>query len=196
MSNTCKDKEHGKRLPPEKDFQNTQQLHFFVEPFTNLVTHHFNNVCPEHKSLGLILSTDQVSNRAYISGLESAHTMNMSKTKKANIKGAYIIRIDDAPIFTKTEAESALKTLQTNQVSKFSIVLAPEQQIDHRKIQSLLKDYNFFAKKHFDKATVLDEYQQNENTDNIEFNADINHLQSHYSPSPIDLSEHDVTLTT
>lgn len=55
-------KEDGKRILPENDFQSTDQLHFFVEPFVILVTHHFNNVCPEHKSLDFTLCTDQLSN--------------------------------------------------------------------------------------------------------------------------------------
>lgn len=127
MSNTCKEKNIVKDSHPKRIFKIHNSFIFFVEPFTNLVTHHFNNVYPDHKSLGLTLSTDQGSNQAYKSELEAAHTKSMSKTIKVSIKGAYVSRIDNAPIFTKTEAKSALKALRENQVSTFSIVLAPKQ---------------------------------------------------------------------
>ena len=189
-------KEDDNPIPPEKDFQNTADLHFFVEPFSILDIHHFKNICPDHPTLGFTLSTDIISNRAYISDLESPFIESLSKTSRSKVKGAYIIRIDDSPIFTKEQAESAFHQLRQQNVSYFDLVLAPEQRIDHRKLRTLLKDYNFFAKNQFDNTTSDEPDKSTQTDDQSDSNstAVINHLRPQYSPSPIDLSEHVLTL--
>ena len=41
------------------------------------------------------------------------------------MKGAYVIRIDDRPIFTKEQAESAFYQLRQQNISHFDFALAP-----------------------------------------------------------------------
>lgn len=78
-------KEDGKRLLTETCIQNTEQLLLFFEMLTNLATNCFLNFCPEHSTFGFTVSTDQVSNQAYISKLKSSFKNVLSKNSRIKI---------------------------------------------------------------------------------------------------------------
>ena len=98
-------------------------------PFQNEINESFQVIC-QQQNFGFTLNTDELTNRVYISTIKpNSSAATICKTHRATSRkytGAYITKINNKHIFTKTDAEKQFKLLKQQKHNPITITLAPE----------------------------------------------------------------------
>ena len=131
----------GVPIPAETEDTTIDEFAFFTNPFSNTITKKAKVQC-QNPTLGITVGTDALLNRAYISDIKqnssAARLFSSYKATCNKIRGAYIVKINDSPIFTQEDALTALNTISTSDDKTFSIELAPEKKLDTRLLRKAL----------------------------------------------------------
>lgn len=113
--------------PPE--YSTAEDLDFFTSPFAETHTQNINITCDD-STFGLTIDSDETSNRAFISKISSKRTGSVVKhfkfhnAARKNLKGFYIVAINDRPCFEKDYFIDRLCTLSNNHAINFEITVA------------------------------------------------------------------------
>ena len=139
--------EYGKRLPAEEDEVDIPEFSLFHSPFSKTIKKTLRNKCDD-KTYGINVASDQVNNRAFVHEIfnrSSAHKMFSTQKALKNIIGAYIVSIDNKPIFTAQEATLALRAAKRDNVDQLPIEFAPERRLYARERRKVEEEHNWFT---------------------------------------------------
>ncbi|KAG7373017.1 hypothetical protein IV203_033741 [Nitzschia inconspicua] len=121
---------NGHRFPSEPPNTILDSFTFTDHPFTRTIDTSFKIRC-SHPTFGLLLTTDELFNRAYVQDIHRNSTIakGFSTMKAANNKicGAYITLIIHHPVFTVEEAQSLLALARDSSDRELHITFAPER---------------------------------------------------------------------
>jgi hypothetical protein len=122
--------QNGDPLPADLTELTATSLTFSDSPFIN-ETDEIIPISCNHPLFGLLLTSDALSSRVYISEIsDRSSALRIRSTPTATRRrftGAFITAIDDQPVFTKNDALTILRRLRTSTaLKKFSITLAAE----------------------------------------------------------------------
>ena len=101
----------GAPLPAEPHESSIDAFEFSANPFAHTLTRHMKVRC-KSPTFGLVIHTDEVNNRAFVKdikkGSSASQLFSTHKSTCNKICGAYIIGVNDHPVFTKEDVISAL----------------------------------------------------------------------------------------
>lgn len=83
----------------------------------------------DHPTQGFEGSECHIRKRAYVSGIVPHTSAGRIKNARRKYIGAFVVSINDIPIFTSESAVSALKTVAASDDTSFRIVFAPDRYI-------------------------------------------------------------------
>lgn len=125
------------KLPIEKDFSSVPQFDIGSTPFFHTITRTMTDSC-RHATFGLTIETDELTNRAYISHIRNqssaAKLFSTPKSTNSKLRGSFLVKIDNIPVFTKQEVLEVLRRLRDCKVRSFDLEL-------HRKRSNLPNKY-------------------------------------------------------
>ena len=88
------------------------------------------DVACDDSTFGLTITSDSYNDHGFISAIKSKSTIAKKfRTKKSmnnKLKFAFIIAVNDTPVFTKQEIIDRLTGLSSESAISFSITIAPE----------------------------------------------------------------------
>ena len=115
------------------EYSTAEDFNFFTSSFAETHTHNINITCDD-STFGLKIDSDETSNRAFISQISPKRTGSVvqhfksHKAARKNLKGFYIVAINDRPCFDKDDIIDPLCTLSNDHAINFEITVA----FDHR----------------------------------------------------------------
>ena len=122
-------------------------LSFFTTPFPDTFTKTIkiseDQPTSRPNCFGFIFDTDGLNQRVFVSEIlnkSDASSLLTSKTQRANILGAYIVAINESPIFTCTEAIDKLVSLHQDGASSFTITFGKQKQLTSKEFSQALLD--------------------------------------------------------
>jgi hypothetical protein len=140
--------QQGDPLPADSQESSIDEFHFRLNPFAHTMTKHLQVRC-RNPTFGLTIGADEVNNRAYITdikrGSSASRLFSSHKATTNKIRYAYIVKINDMPIFTKDEAIQCLRKLHDDGIQSFDIEIAPEKRLDSAQLKKALLEYNLFS---------------------------------------------------
>ena len=121
----------------------SSDLDFFSSPFPRTITKKVDisstPITSTRNCFGFVFDTDVLNNRVFVSAVlnrSDATALCKSKNARRTILGAYIVAINDHPIYTQAEAISKLTSLHDDHAVSFEItfgITATFSQKDLRK---------------------------------------------------------------
>jgi hypothetical protein len=122
----------GHPLPPETMHAKMPSEHELVgmsSPFTELVTIDMKIRCND-PSLGMIVGACAARSRAFIVDIKADSSASKIRDWRRKYRGAYLVKVDKQPVFTKTDVERLLNTARDaarhNPDPHVEIILAPD----------------------------------------------------------------------
>ena len=139
--------EEGKRFPDEDAETMAAEFHLFNSPFSHTLPKTLKVQCDD-ATYGLRIADDELRNRAFVQSVKdnsSARKM-FSTMKAANnaIKGAYIVSVDNQPVFTKADVLTALRLLRDANRKTVAFEFAPERRLYARAKAKVLDEHSYF----------------------------------------------------
>jgi hypothetical protein len=124
----------GTPLPATSVEVTADDLHFVDCPFEDVTDKKLTITC-KHPLFGLTLATDELSQRVYISDIAQRSSASLLcsslKATKRKHLGAFIIAINDEPVFHRAEAIQRLELLRTDDTIKtIQLTLASDRRPD------------------------------------------------------------------
>jgi GAG-pre-integrase domain len=86
-------------------------------------------VACEHPTLGFEISECHIRKRGYVSGIIAHTSASRIKNVRRKYIGAFIVSVNDVPIFTAESAIAALQTVASSDAPTFRIVFAPDRYV-------------------------------------------------------------------
>ena len=116
--------------PPDPDEVPPIELDVTSNPFLKLVTETIDIKCDD-PYFGFQVSPCAARYRAYLLGVTAKSSLAALRNVRCQYIGAYIVAINNQPVFMATDVYDALTSLHnaTEQVPLFNITLAPEQYV-------------------------------------------------------------------
>ena len=118
--------------PPE--YSTSEDFDFFNTPFASTKTYKIYITC-EDTTFGLHIEADETSNRAFIDKISTKRSLSVVKHfkthKKAskNLKGYYVVAINDRPCFEKDDVIDRLCALSNDNAVNFELTVAFDQRL-------------------------------------------------------------------
>ena len=151
--------ELGERFPSESQETSVDKFHFRLDPFTVTLNKDLTVSCDD-PTFGLEIARDITNNRAFIADIKDRSSgsklCSSHKATRRKLKGAFIVSIDNKPIFTKDDALSALRELKSKKAPKFSITFAPERYATASQLRKALTEHNILLPDDPDAETTPD----------------------------------------
>ena len=139
--------QQGDPLPAEPSESSIDEFYFTTNPFSHTLTRHMKVKC-KNPTFGITVSTDELTDRAYISDIKRDSSVSkLYSSYKATcnkIRGAYIVKIGDTPVFTQDEAILALRHHFDSNAATVTLELAPERRLDAKHLRRALLEHNIF----------------------------------------------------
>ena len=133
----------------------------------------------------MVLATDKLNQRVYITSIvakKSASKLFATlPTTRSKIQGAFIVKIDRVPIFTKDYVVASFSRLRDQGSVSFSMTFAPERKSSAKHLCTSANEYCLLA-----PATKW--------SDDIP-TSEINTIKSKFAPAEDDMNEHMPTLS-
>ena len=120
--------DHDGSLLPDTFDMSPLNLAISDDPFDQLDALSPAIIC-EHPTLGFDVSECHIRKRAYVSNIFPHTTAGRIKNARRKYIGAFIVSINDQPVFTAESAISALTTVASSDAISFRIVFAPDRYI-------------------------------------------------------------------
>ena len=121
--------ENGSTIPPDTSTKiRENDLCFYILPFQNIVT---KEICLKCDSLtfGFQLKEDELNGHAFLKDItkksSAASMFSNWRSTQNKVHDAFIISIDNQPIFSKQSAIEILESLAKDGVTTFNIQLGP-----------------------------------------------------------------------
>ena len=139
-------------LPPieendDASWISSSDLEIFTTPFPDTFTKTIkiseDQPTSRPNCFGFIFDTDGLNQRVFVSEIlnkSDASSLLTSKTQRANILGAYIVAINESPIFTRKEAIDKLVSLHQDGASSFTITFGKQKQLTSKEFSQALLD--------------------------------------------------------
>ena len=141
----------GQAPPADTHDITTQDLHFYITPFAELL-HRTVKLLPKsnHPLFGFNLVDDELLQRTYIKDIApkspASKIFSTLKSTRRHLRGAYLISINHHPVFTTAQASTALQNIQDEGVYKeIDMIFAPEQKMSIKDVRKAANDYGLFA---------------------------------------------------
>ena len=116
----------GSDIPPDTLDVSPLNLAVSDDPFDQLDSLSPLIVC-EHPTLGSEVSECHIRKRAYVSSIIPNTTASRIKNVRRKYIGAFIVSVNDHPVFTAEAAIAALTTAAASDLPSFRIVFAPDR---------------------------------------------------------------------
>lgn len=182
----------GERLAAEEFEVSVPKFDCRLSRFTKTI-HYDMPVSCRHSTFGLTIATDSDSNRAFISRIHrNSSASKLHSTLKATnnkLRGAYIVKINDKPVFTQAEVDQALRQAFESKLPSVSLEIAPEQRLPARDLHRARAELQLHSldlqdADHVHRITI----------DDIRSIAAIQHADDHMSFTSADVSFESVSL--
>ena len=115
-------------VPAERPTLSPLNLEVTDDPFNRLDTITQLIKC-DHPSLGFEITACHIRKRGYVSGIVASTSAARIRNVRRKYIGAYVVSVDDTPVFTCDSIMAALTTVAASDALSFTIVFAPERYI-------------------------------------------------------------------
>ena len=103
-----------------------------TSPFRDLQTVTITNLC-DHPTFGFVVDECHLRYRAFLKNVEPHTSASAIRNIRHRFIGAYIVQINDYPIFDLQDADSAFDILRRSaDLQSFTVILAPEKYVPVR----------------------------------------------------------------
>lgn len=136
--------QQGEALPAEAEEATISEFDIGSSPFAATVVKEVRVLCKD-KTFGFAIESDEINNRAFVSDIKNkssaAKLYSTHKATKNKIRGAYVVKINGIPIFTKDEALAALKKLRDWNENTFEVEFAPERKMSAKATRTVMREH-------------------------------------------------------
>ena len=140
--------ENGSPIPPDDSEIEDIDLNFHISPFQDIMTKEIHVKC-KSPTFGLQLDQDELNGRVFLKDVtkkSSAATMFSTwKATRNKVRGAYIVSINDQPVFDKQSALNVLESLVAKGTTEFEIKFAPVAKASSVRRWKEIDEYNLHA---------------------------------------------------
>ena len=140
----------GVPLPIDPTELTPDSIHFTAQPFLTARDDKIRLTCQDD-TFGFRLATDTATNRVYICDIisnSSASTLRRtSRSTRHQCLGAFLLAINDTPVFTITDAKKAFTTFRRDfpSATSLGLTLAPEPLPNKRDRDTALKELDIYS---------------------------------------------------
>ena len=149
----------GIRPDPEILQTDLSDLKFYDTPFASVISKTL--VIDPSRSHGLTISTDLLSNRAYVQDIQkdspASKLFSTPKATNNKIRGAYLISIDGDPVYTADDVNRKLQQLQDQGVRKFQIEFAPLEKLNTKQFNRARNEFGLYEPQTNPKTRIINE---------------------------------------
>ena len=139
-------------LPPfdpddDTPWSSSSDLEFFTSSFPETITETIEispkQITSTPNCFGFVFNTERLNQRCFVSEIlrkSDASSLLTSKTAKASLLGAYVLAINDSPVFTQKDVTSTLSTLLEDSAVSFSITFGKQNAYTAQELDQTLID--------------------------------------------------------
>lgn len=117
-------------------------------PFMRTVSRQVPVSC-SHPLFGFSLGADELNNRVYVKdlagGCSSAVKAFKSKTARANVRNAFLVRINGKPVFTRDDALARLQDLRSSGAQLLDLEFATEKLQTAKAVRQAIDELDIFC---------------------------------------------------
>ena len=140
--------QHGAPVPAEPDLVSVLLFDVGSSPFTDTFTKTLTVPC-SRPDFGLTIAADDLNNCAFVSGVvansNASCLFSSHKATTNKIRGAYIICINDKPMFTANNVCSFLCPLSDSRPVTVDIAFAPEKRASASAVRRAAAELKIFT---------------------------------------------------
>ena len=140
--------QQGDALPAEDEEISISEFEVGSSPFSYTFARTMRVGCKK-QNFGLTIETDDLNNRAYVLDIKdkssASRIFSSLKATKNKIRGAYIVKINNIPVFTKGEVLSALRKARDFRENEITIEFAPEKKLSARQTRKVVRELRWHA---------------------------------------------------
>jgi hypothetical protein len=138
----------GAPILPDKEHTAADDFRFYTEPFANPLNKVLTIACTD-PNFGLEFEQDSILGRAYVSAIHpkssAASIFSSLKATRRKLLGAYILSVDDTPVFDAKQVQSKFEEIQASDAAKFTIVFATEAMLTTKDHERGMAEFYKFA---------------------------------------------------
>ena len=107
--------QNGESIPMDSFDTTSEDFDFFVSPFVTTTTLDIP-VCCQHPTFGLALADDDINGRVHVTDVLAdtsiANLYSALRAARNAIRGAYVVAINDHPVFDHQDPSTLLQSLR------------------------------------------------------------------------------------
>lgn len=138
----------GTPFPAEAVDSSISDFDIGSSPFMTLLPKTLSVSC-QRPAFGFIIDSDDLNNRGFVSNIlpnsSASRLFSSHKATLRKIRGAYIVRINDTPVFTAADIRNCLRSLSDAKAGSLDIVFAPEQRMSSKQLLRAARELNIYA---------------------------------------------------
>jgi hypothetical protein len=139
--------QYGAPIPADVEPATIPQFSIGSSPFVSVLERSMPVIC-RRANYGFKIATDDLNNRAFVADIaaNSSASKIFSTPKATNnkLRGAYIIRINNTPVFTASDVLHLLRSLADSATPSIEFTFAPERRATSKQIRRAARELNLF----------------------------------------------------